>query len=71
MNSALSLNHEVIILIDFRSEKVEICLEEPIRMASDLDGLRASQLWKNQECKSERHASRRTLFEEIVLNDTY
>ena len=57
------------ILMEFKFESVDSFLEVPSRMASDLEGLSANQLWENQECKSERHASRRTVFEETVLDE--
>ena len=57
------------ILMEFKPESVNSFLEVPNRMASDLEGLRANQLWENQECKSERQASRLTVFEEMVLDE--
>ena len=41
----------------------------PSRITSDLDGLRASQLWENHACRSDRHDSRRPVFCVIVLAD--
>ena len=58
------------ILMEFKSGNMDsFFLKVPNRMASDLEGLRANQLWENQECKSERQASRRTVFEEMVLDE--
>ena len=57
------------ILMEYKSESMDSFLEVPNRMASDLEGLRANQLWENQECKSERQASRQTVFEEMVLDE--
>ena len=57
------------ILMEFKPESVNSFLEVPNRMASDLEGLRANQLWENQECKSERQASRQTVFDEMVLDE--
>ena len=41
----------------------------PSRRASDLDGLRASQLWENHACRLDRQDSRRPVFCVIVLAD--
>ena len=54
------------ILIEFKSESMDSFLEVPNRMASDLEGLRANQLWENQKCKSE--TGFKTVFEEMVLD---
>ena len=42
----------------------------PSRRASDLDGLRASQLCENHACRSERQDSRQHMFCVMVLADT-
>ena len=57
------------ILMEFKFESVDSFLEVPSRMVSDLEELRANQLRENQECKSERQASSRTVFEEMVLDE--
>ena len=41
----------------------------PSRRASDLDGMRASQLWENHACRSERQDSRRHVFCVMILAD--
>ena len=46
-------------LTELRVESVFSLWLVPSKRASDLDGLRASQLWENHACRSERQDSRR------------
>ena len=56
-------------LTELRVERVFSLWLVPSRRASDLDGLRASQLWENHACRSERQDSRRHVFCVMVLAD--
>ena len=56
-------------LTELRVESIFRIWLVPSNGASDLDGLRASQLWDNHACRSERQDSRRHVFCVMVLAD--
>ena len=56
-------------LTELRVESVFSLWLVPRTRASDLDGLRASQLWENHACRSDRQDSRRPVFSVMVLAD--